>query len=218
MTTCTFSNKKLRPDYCKFKLVVPSINIIFSLNLGLPLLLGVCLETKPYLMISQFYGISGKCTTLRNLMKSGVVKGLQEWTRISKEIANALDYVHKQNILHNDVKGDNIVLTKESLQLHPILIDFGKCRQLSNAKWYKLNKQEKEKYCKYHCHLAPELIEGTHCQSFASDIYSFGLLLSQMCKILPTPCTSTQLKLISKKCSCKKPEDRPSLQHILEQL
>lgn len=63
----------------------------------------------------------------------------------------------KKELLHNDIKGDNVLLTAQISGLHPILIDFGKCRKVSNAKKYTLTSQEQRRYFKCHSHIAPEL-------------------------------------------------------------
>ena len=53
---------------------------------------------------------------------------------------------------------------------------------MTNPKRYSLTAEEQKKYKKYNRHIAPELVKGTHSQSFKSDIYSYGYLLSQMSK------------------------------------
>ena len=66
------------------------------------------------------------------------------------EVAHALLYVYQKNFFHNDNKADNILLTNNDSGLHSVLIDFGKCRKVSNAKWYKLNANKQAKYFKEH--------------------------------------------------------------------
>ena len=88
--------------------------------------------------------------------------------------------MHKKGFLHNDLKGDNVLLSNYDNAIHPVIIDFGKCRSITNPKRYSLTAKEQRKYKKYHRHIAPELVEGTHPQSCQSDIYSYGYLLGQI--------------------------------------
>ena len=49
------------------------------------------------------------------------------------QIANAIDYIHRQKVLHLDIKPENIVLTQNpDGDLVPILIDFGVARYFSS--------------------------------------------------------------------------------------
>jgi len=130
-------------------------------------------------------------------------------------VADALHFVHRCKILHNDIKGDNIIISDEC-GYHPIIIDFGKARKIYDAKRYSLNKSEQEKYFKHHWHIAPELIRGTHKQSIASDVYSYGVLLHYVCKKLNFAALSTSR--VSKKCLETNPSDRPKLLEICLQL
>lgn len=139
-----------------------------------------------------------------------------KWHRIIYEVADALLFVHKKSFLHNDIKADNILLTTRKKCIHPILIDFGKCRRVSQAKWYKLDKKQQERYFRNYWHLAPELILGTHCQSFASDVFSLGIMLSTIYKTLQLKCEV--LKTIYRLCVLKNPASRLLIKEILHQL
>ncbi|XP_031552033.1 serine/threonine-protein kinase STY13-like [Actinia tenebrosa] len=182
---------------------------------GLPLLFGVCLQEKPFLLITQFHGIDGKCVTMSKAAKTACVQTSQEWTRIFKELGEALSYVHGKHILHNDIKGDNVLLTRltHDSQLHPILIDFGKARKTNNAKKYSLTLQEQKKYHKNHCHIAPELIRGTHAQSFASDVYSLGILMSSVCKSICVK--ADMIYSVALQCTHFNSKERPTLPNII---
>ncbi|KXJ24321.1 putative L-type lectin-domain containing receptor kinase S.5 [Exaiptasia diaphana] len=96
---------------------------------GLPLLFGVCLERKPYLLVTQYHGTNEGCMTISKATKTGLVKA-KCWTSIFKETAEALEYVHSKGFIHNDIKGDNVLLKSASAcslpdTLKPVLIDFG---------------------------------------------------------------------------------------------
>ena len=47
---------------------------------------------------------------------------LTEIHRLFQQIAEALDYAHRQNVIHRDIKPDNILLDREG---HVLLSDFG---------------------------------------------------------------------------------------------
>ena len=136
---------------------------------------------KPYQLVLQFHGIDGICVTFNKATQSGVRDQL-DWVSIFKETAEALDFMHKKGFLHNDLKSDNILLSQENNAIHLVIIEFGKCHNMTNPKRYSLTAEEQKKYKKYHRHIAPELVKGTHSQSFKSYIYSHGYLLSQMSK------------------------------------
>lgn len=54
------------------------------------------------------------------------------WVRISWAIACAVQFLHSKNILHNDLKEDNILLKFSNSIFTPVIIDFGKATHLSN--------------------------------------------------------------------------------------
>jgi serine/threonine protein kinase len=63
-------------------------------------------------------------------------------------------------MLHvNDIKSDNIMVSKDNEQFHAILIDFGKACSFANAKRKELSEELKAEYRKKHAHIAPEIIE-----------------------------------------------------------
>ena len=84
-----------------------------------------------------------------------------------------ISLIHKKN-------GAELCMSVLMLCLHPVIIDFGKSTTLAKGKLYKLSLRDQEKYRKYHKHIAPEVVRGTHPQSPASDVYAFGLLVTSM--------------------------------------
>ena len=82
--------------------------------------------------------------------------------------------MHDKGILHNDLHGKNILLrpTKQ-----PCIIDFGKATLASHPLIYNVcrDKSKREKYNKFHPHLAYELRNVPNTpQSFLTDVYSLG--------------------------------------------
>ena len=102
-----------------------------------------------------------------------------DWKSVIIQMLSGLDHLHsKLNILHNDLKADNIVLTSHSsTKLKAILIDFGKACELSDGKRYSLTQQEKKRYKLHHPQIAPDLCNGVCKQSKATDVYSIGRVM-----------------------------------------
>lgn len=171
---------------------------------------GICTEAKPYLLVTQFHGIDGKCVTFNQAIRSNVINNIQDHITVLLKCADALSFIHSKQILHNDIKGDNVVVSKIYDKFFPVLIDFGKAVNVVNAKVYTLSPKEQDKYRKYHKHIAPELVRGTHKQSTASDIYSFGLLISLVCKHFPCE----PLRKLAFQCIHCNPNKRPLLIHL----
>ena len=76
------------------------------------------------------------------------------------EQATGLVYLHGNNVLHNDIKSDNILLDKSSYQ--SILVDFGESCFV-DGKIYKLSDYEQHRYSLEHLQVAPDLQNG-HCK------------------------------------------------------
>ena len=106
-----------------------------------------------------------------------------------KQPVNALCYLHDKNILHNDIKSDNVLVVSESGDAghSPVLIDSGKAKMFSEVKCKKLSSEEKKVYREKHRHIAPEVIEGTHPLCIYSDVFSLGRLVKFVSKDLELP-------------------------------
>ena len=182
-------------------------------HLGLPLILGVCTSHSPFLLITQFHGVDGKCITLNIAVKTTLLDKMTEWARVFKGIAEALVFLHSKHILHNDIKGDNVIISGEFC-FHPVIIDFGKARKVCNAKLYSLTKSKQELYFKLYWHIAPEVVRGIHSQSFASDVFSYGVLLKRVLKLKQFD----SLMPLARNCIHDNPQSRPKLSYICDHL
>ena len=67
--------------------------------------------------------IQGK--SLYNIVKERGVLPYQETVNYIAQITDAIGYIHQKNILHRDIKPDNIIITPD---FKAILIDFGSAR------------------------------------------------------------------------------------------
>lgn len=126
-------------------------------------LIGICIEVDAYCFIQERI-MNG---TLRQYVYENALS-FTEWWLIVRDIASALEYIHQQGIVHNDIQPENILLTETN---RAMLTDFGIATP-QNA-----------------CHsagtthfLAPELFNPAsqpykNIHTEATDIYSFGMVM-----------------------------------------
>lgn len=89
--------------------------------------------------------------------------------KIIKQILSALAYLHSKNIIHSDLKAENIMFVdKDSQDLHVKLIDFGMASKFEPDQ--KLSQVQGTPY-----YLAPEMLRGSYDSKV--DIWSWGILL-----------------------------------------
>ena len=171
--------KHFKKDVSKEE-VINEASILSKLShRGLPYVLGIDLATTPFIMVTLFYGIDQKNTTLHELLDSdsfdAVIKlDKSQALPIIAELSETLSYIHDKGFLHNDIKSDNIVFYVESATLKPVLVDFGKVCPIKKGEYRKLSPETQQKYRQNHSHIAPEIVDGTAPQSPSSDVYSIG--------------------------------------------
>ncbi|HYL41812.1 MAG TPA: protein kinase, partial [Ktedonobacteraceae bacterium] len=98
---------------------------------------------------------------------------LADACRNLKDIADALDYIHHQGIIHRDIKSSNVLLDAQG---RCYLSDFGIARTATDATQLTMtgNVLGTVDY------VAPELFEENHKADAHSDLYSLGVLLYEM--------------------------------------
>ena len=93
--------------------------------------------------------------------------------KFTQSIGQALKYLHDHEIIHRDVKLENVMLTSTSEQsCEAKLTDFGLA--------LKLNQVDRAKPAGTLGYAAPEIITGSQPQNKYSDIWSLGCLLYVM--------------------------------------
>jgi len=139
---------------------------------------------EPGVLLMEFIGTI-KCGSIAKgepvtfYLRKKIIK-VAQWFRIASELVQAVSFLHSKFILHNDIHGNNVLIT-EGKQVK--LIDFGKCSLIQCPVTYNITvgSKEHEKYNKYHRHLAHELrnITGS-TQTVLTDTYSVGYVLKNI--------------------------------------
>ena len=102
---------------------------------------------------------------------------MEESSFIYYQIVNAVDYLHKNKIVHRDMKPENIMLTKDMIVK---IGDFGL------SKYFKSTEVKLQTNCGSPCYSAPEVLRGNRYKPIPVDIWGVGIILYCMiCVELP---------------------------------
>lgn len=133
----------------------PHLVHIYTLEDGLPFGLGLVMEY-----------IEGR--TLGEYLKERPSR--KERNRVFAELLSAVEYLHKRGIVHNDIKPENIIITRADNTLK--LLDFGLA---DNDAQYALRTLG----CTPQ-YAAPELLNQSGVTDARSDIYSIGVVMREL--------------------------------------
>ncbi|KAK3592808.1 hypothetical protein CHS0354_009252 [Potamilus streckersoni] len=87
--------------------------------------------------------------------------------KIFKQIVEAVEYMHRQNMAHRDLKLENILLDSEG---NVKVTDFGFSKTV--------NKNElSNTFCGSAVYTAPEILKGEAYNAFKADVWSLGVIL-----------------------------------------
>ena len=118
-------------------------------------------------------------TSLRQLLEENKKLSIGDAARIARQVADALAYAHAHDIVHRDIKPDNILLDKSG---HVLVTDFGiaKAAQAAQAATPGTAQLTSEgMIIGTPQYMSPEQASGDSLDG-RSDIYSLGIVLYQM--------------------------------------
>ena len=127
----------------------------------------------------------------KNLLPSRRTIPIEEAVRITIKVLDALQYAHGQDIIHRDIKPDNILVEKHTQR--PLITDFGVAKVLRG---------EDERHPMIQgtpVYMPPEQVLGREVDA-RSDIYAVGTMLFKMlAPNLPFPAYSSKTELLKLK-------------------
>lgn len=130
-------------------------------------------------------------------------------TRIAMCTAYSLAHLHKNNIIHLDLKASNILLQEDNT---PCIIDYGNCKYP-----FEVNKKNTVGSFQW---MAPELYSDS-CYDKKVDVYAFSLILYEMLTEKQAYDSIPPVKLLKYVCDGKRmeiPDDSPKeLRRLINQ-
>ena len=130
--------------------------------------------------------------SLRQRLESQGQLSLAEALRITTQIAGALEYAHRQGVIHRDVKPENILLQEGEA----LLCDFGIALAMSQVGGQRLTETGLSLGTPQY--MSPEQATGERVLDARADVYSLGAVLYEMLAGDPPHTGSTAQAVIAK--------------------
>lgn len=127
----------------------------------------VGLENNINFIVMEY--IKGK--TLKQIIKENVRLNSVNTLEIAFQIAKALECAHKNNIIHRDIKPDNILITEDNIVK---VADFGIAKVVDSATVSNLNRVIGSVH-----YFSPEQAKGMSVDC-RTDLYSLGIVMYEM--------------------------------------
>ncbi|KAJ3555536.1 hypothetical protein NM688_g2521 [Phlebia brevispora] len=130
-------------------------------------LFGACLETEVPFLVMQLcrYG------TITNYLLEYPDANR---TQLAFEVAKGLAFLHRQGLVHADVKTANVLIGEDQ---HALLSDFGLAMKLHQYRGQSAFSAEMDRRRGTPIFLAPEVLLAKTLPDMRSDVYSFGLTI-----------------------------------------
>src|SRR5690348_376808 len=112
--------------------------------------------------------------TLRDKLNRETQLGIEEAVKITRDVADALDYAHRHGVIHRDIKPENILLHDG----RPMVADFGIALALSAAAGGRMTETGMSLGTPHY--MSPEQATADKEITARSDVYSLGSVLYEM--------------------------------------
>ena len=130
--------------------------------------------------------------TLRTRLERERQLGVEDAVSIARQVLGALDYAHRQGVVHRDVKPENILFHEGEV----VLADFGIALALREAGGNRLTETGLSLGTPQY--MSPEQATGDRALDARSDIYSLGAVLYEMLTGEPPHSGATVQAVIAK--------------------
>ena len=130
--------------------------------------------------------------TLRDKLNRETQLGVDESVRITREVADALDYAHRRGVIHRDIKPENILLHDG----RPVVADFGIALAVSAAAGGRMTETGLSLGTPHY--MSPEQATADKAITARSDLYSLGSVLYEMLAGEPPHTGSSAQQIIMK--------------------
>ncbi len=130
--------------------------------------------------------------TLRTKLDRETQLGVDEAVRITREVADALDYAHRHGVIHRDIKPENILLHDG----RPMVADFGIALAVSAAAGGRMTETGLSLGTPHY--MSPEQATAEKELTARSDIYSLGCVLYEMLTGSPPHVGATAQQIVMK--------------------
>jgi len=189
------------------------------------LFIGACLKRSNLCIVTEYMADGSLRDRLNSDRKREVPYDWALTFRWALEIATGLAYLHGQNVVHRDIKSNNLLLLENTLKV----ADFGLARMATNV-----NSQAGN-----WAWMAPEMLRCERSYTKKVDVYSFGVVLAEIISrteaeeiprsnemglsfsefrnMVPASTPDGLFHLVEACCSMK-PESRPSFTQIVRKL
>ena len=126
-------------------------------------------EEDLYYFVMEYIAGKSLGDLLTEVARAGSLLPAHEVLRIGRSVAKALDYAHKQGVIHRDVKPQNVLISKDG---RVVLTDFGLALHIDKG-------SRGEVFGTAH-YIAPEQARRSAEAVPQSDLYALGVIIYEM--------------------------------------
>ena len=112
--------------------------------------------------------------TLRRALTKRLYKDLRRVVQLARDVAAALAYLHSRGVIYRDLKSSNVLLNEDWTRA--VVCDFGIAKLAVGDEAGQMTRE-----CGTYQYMSPEVILGKSDYDAKADVYSFGILLNEMC-------------------------------------